>query len=95
MAYVRCRKCRGRRTLSRHPDEYLRKPPRCRTPGCKSHDYTVDTYRTRRERGPKAPRPCRCYNYSFPHRRSGGYCCHNHNLTEDMMREREECGAWA
>jgi hypothetical protein len=101
MPYVRCRKCRARRTLPQHPDEYLRKPPRCRC--CRGREYTVDAHRTHKEpgRGGRA-RAATCYpgrggcnNYSFPHRRGSGYCYHNPKLTEDMMREREECGRWA
>ena len=93
MAFVRCCRCRARRTLNRHPDEYVRLP-QCRAPGCRSRRYTVDAYRTRVERGGKV-RPCKCYGYSFPHRRGSGYCEHNPKLTEEMLRERWESGSWS
>ena len=74
MSHVRCRKCGGRRTLPKHPDSYLRKPPRCRTPGCKSHEYRVDRYRETKEIG---VRGCRCNGYHFPHHKGRGACLHN------------------
>jgi hypothetical protein len=90
MCYVRCRRCDGRRTLSRHPDSYTRKPPRCRTPGCKSHEYRVDTYRMKHERGPAAPKPCRCFGMHFPHRRTSGFCIHGPNLNGPPQEDHDE-----
>lgn len=74
MSHVRCRKCEGRRTLPKHPDAYLRKPPRCRTPGCKSHEYRVDRYRETKEIGSHGRR---CNGYHFPHYKGRGACLHN------------------
>lgn len=95
MAYVRCSRCEARRTLARHPDEYIR-VPRCRS--CGHNRYRVDRYRAKVERNRNltcCPGRGACYGYSFPHRRGSGYCCHNPNLTEEMMQRREEMGAWA
>ena len=88
MCHVRCRTCRARRTLPRHPDSYQRKPPQCRTPGCKSTTYTVDQYRQRAERGPKAPKPCRCLGYHFPHSSKRGFCMANPSFAR-LVAERE------
>ena len=109
--HVRCSKCRGRQTLARKPEQYIRLP-RCRHCGRKmaadpvrptDPHYYVDRYRTAIERGRGMltrgqlcyPGRGGCHGYSFPHRRGSGYCAHNHNLTEGMMRDREEQGAWA
>lgn len=107
MPHVRCSKCRGRRTLARDPKQYVRLP-RCAV--CLSKmdpdpvtpfvpHYTLDRYRTRKERG-KGMKLCYpgrggCFGYSFPHRHGSGYCEHNPNLTEAMRRERETDGNWA
>ena len=106
MPHVRCSRCRGRSTLARHPKAYIR-IPRCkhcrrrmeyepisrRTP-----HYYVDRYRTRKERGRGAilatcyPGRGGCNGYSHPHRKGGGYCFHNPNLTDEMLRDREQGG---
>lgn len=108
MPHVRCsnRRCQARRTLNKHPDEYLRLP-RCKTPGCfisqqrkgKPQRYRIDTYRQTKERGQKAPKPCTpgrggCNGYHFPHRRGSLHCWHNPNLTEADSCEREALGRW-
>lgn len=88
----RCRRsaCQARQTIARHPDEYLR-PRTCRV--CGKGRLRVDTYRdSGREH---AGTVCRCWGYSFPHRRGSGYCFHNPNLTPEMLQEREETGTWA
>lgn len=86
MSHVRCCECGARRTLSKHPDSYARKPPRCRGGGCRSTRYRVDRYRETVETGPNGPRPCTCSWYHFPHRKGGGYCIHNPNITEETDR---------
>lgn len=94
MAWVRCTRCRARRTLVRHPDAYTR-PPQCRAPGCKSRRFTVDAYRTRMERGAKAPRPCRCLGYHFPHRSAAGRCLHNPSLEQWEQQEEPGYQPWS
>lgn len=84
MPYVRCSHCDARRTLNRHPDDYIR-VPRCRS--CGQNRYRVDKYRARFERGPK--HRCTCYRYHFPHRRGSGYCDHNPKMTIEMLAARE------
>lgn len=99
MPHVRCCKCGARRTLPRHPDEYLRQPPRCRGGGCRSRKYRVDRYRQTRERGPASPRPCRCGEYigrdgcNMPHRLGSGWCAHNIKITDEDRQERWENGS--
>lgn len=103
MSYVRCRWCRARRTLARHPDEYTRVPKCRRCRGAERHNdgqqlYYVDRYRARAERG-KGAKAALCYpgrggcnGYHFPHRRGSRFCDHNPKLTEDDLRERHERG---
>jgi len=69
----RCRKCRARRTLKRHPDNYI-KIPRCY---CGSNEWVVDAYRMNKEYLIWRSEKCDCPGYSFPHRRTGGWCFHN------------------
>lgn len=83
--YVRCRCCLARRTLTRSLRSSTRLP-RCRD--CGARDYRVDTYRQRHERGARAPRPCSCPEYHFPHRRGSGMCQWNPNVTEEYARAR-------
>ena len=97
----RCTACGQRRTLSKHPDEYVR-PPRCAS-GCRVTDATgrrvhaplrVDWYRMAKEWHSKAT----CYwcgGYSFPHARGRGFCAYNPHLTAEQLRERAEEGRWA
>ena len=62
-APCRCKKCGTRKTLKRHPDNYLRVPA-C---SCGHRQWYVDEW------GIKG---CTCYSYSFMHRRGSGYCVH-------------------
>lgn len=105
MPHARCSKCRGRRTLTQHPDEY-RRPPRCGRCGTPmvAHPvsrlephWTVDKYRSRVERNSRVTPICYpgrggCGGYSFPHRRGSGYCWHNPNLTDEDLQRRDR---WA
>lgn len=105
MPHVRCSKCQGRTTLPRKPTEYMRLP-RCRHCGRKmvadpasirTPHYYLDRYRSTRERGRKAPKPCvpgagGCDGYHFPHRRGSRWCIHNPSLTTEELRERHESG---
>lgn len=93
MTHVRCRKCQARRTLPRYPDEYLRKPPRCRTAGCRSTSYRVDRYRDQVECGGKI-KPCYpgrggCDGLAFPHRRGSLGC--EHHPAEVARRTADDC----
>jgi hypothetical protein len=67
---VRCsnHKCRSRRTLPRHPDQY-RTQPRCRF--CGRRKWTVDWFRTAKAEA-KTPsrRVCDCGAVHCPHRAS-------------------------
>lgn len=69
----RCRRCDVRKTLPRHPDNYIR-VPKC---FCGSDEWRVDYYRIHTEWGVKG---CDCQGYEFPHRRGGGWCLHNPEL---------------
>lgn len=84
MPHVRCsrERCKQRRTLKRHPHQYII-VPRCK--GCGGTAYRIDTYRRDVERQVK---PCTCSQYHFPHRRGAGLCIHNPNVTEEYERER-------
>lgn len=65
----RCRKCEARRTLAKHPDEYIR-PPRCACGGT----YRVDKFRKTVEHKRTACY-CSAFWWSGPHRRgSSPYC---------------------
>lgn len=98
----RCTACGARRTLRKHPDDYIRRPPRCRY-GCRIRDaqgrtlrfapLRIDWWRIAKEWG---ARPCYwCGGYSFPHARGRGYCEHNPKLTMQMRQDREEERRWA
>lgn len=111
MPQVRCSKCRGRATLARNPGAYVRLPRcrhcgrQMTAEPVRSSDphYVVDVYRIRRERGRGMvtagmlcfPGRGGCHAYSFPHRRGSGYCAHNPKVTDEMLQEREQQGAWA
>lgn len=60
----RCRQCDGRRTLTKHPDFYVRLP-RCIV--CGGKDWRVDWYRTSRIEAKRTT--CFCIGRAFPHRR--------------------------
>lgn len=70
--HSRCRKCRSRRALARHPDAYQIQP-RCRN--CGSRDHVADKWMN--ERNTKAM-TCRCDGHGsglpFPHRRGSLWC---------------------
>lgn len=93
MPCVRCSRCEARRTLPRHPDEYVRLPP-CRACG-KAAGYRVDRWRMAHEVGQGAPKPCQCGAYSFPHRKGHGWCDYNARLTAEDMQTRWEEGSYA
>lgn len=73
----RCRKCKVRFTLTKHPDFYIRLP-RC----CKDRDIIVDWYRTSKTERKRFP-ACKCLGMPYPHRRTscdsrvGGMCEHS------------------
>lgn len=76
----RCRNsaCQARRTLSKHPDEFVR-PPRCKS--CGSQQWRWDKHRDKVE---KNKRPCGCSGYWFAHRK-GSKWCHNNPKIEGLM----------
>lgn len=65
-------KCRARRTLVKHPDEYVTQP-KCRY--CGKRKWTVDA--DRMKRWYKMSRLCRCDGYHFTHRKGSPFCEHN------------------
>lgn len=66
----RCRKCRARRTLRQHPDNYVRRHfAVCYN--CGADALALDTYRQQKEH--KRTR-CRCDAYHFPHRHDPNVC---------------------
>lgn len=98
MAQCRCSKCGARKTLGKLPGMYIRRPPQCPAPGCRSRRWRLDRWRIAHEVGPNAPEPCRCGEYigrdgnPMPHRRGSGWCIHNDNITTEDRRERWENG---
>lgn len=91
MPHCRCSRCGSRRTLARKPDEYVRLP-RCKGAGCGARSWRLDNWRRLHEVGQGAPRPCRCHEYGFPHRRGSGACIHNADFTAEHARARWESG---
>lgn len=79
----RCQRCRGRKTLSKHPDLYVR-PPKCQCGGL----LRPDMHRKKKEH----LNVCRCLGYWFPHRPGGGVWCEQHPTgpTEQHYQERYE-----
>lgn len=76
---VRCRccRCRARRTLTRHPGDYLRlHHARCRIPGC-SGMLRPDAYRMKKEL--KRRKICRELCWPFPHVRASAGCFYHPN----------------
>jgi len=74
--HTRCKPCRARRKLSRHPDEYQLQP---RCTNCGERSWVVDQYRHRVElpqMRAKAGRyrSCHCDGYHFAHRIGFGAC---------------------
>lgn len=78
----RCNKCRGRKTLRKHPDLYERRHHvKCSCGG----EFKVDTYRMSKEN----KNPCKCDGYWFPHRKGSKWCIHNkRELSEEEHIER-------
>jgi len=66
----RCQKCRGRRTLAKHPNDYLR-APKCKSCGGM---MIADAYRIRVEMPMKSILLCDCDAYHFPHQVGSGEC---------------------
>lgn len=81
MSYCcRCRSCDTRRTLKKHPDEYVR-PPRCES--CGSRKWRWDRFRDKVE---KRKKPCHCTGYWFGHRKGSGWCDHGKLVQREMER---------
>jgi hypothetical protein len=80
--------CRKRKTLAKHPSEYVRSQPACWN--CGRRRWTVDRYRRMREHQKYA---CTCggieglYNWAGPHRRGSLFCVHG-KATEARVAER-------
>lgn len=66
--HCRCRKCRTRRVLKRHPETYVTQP-KCRH--CGARDFAADLYRMA---GKDAQLTCHQDCYHYPHR-SGSLGC--------------------
>ena len=75
MSYkCRCRKCGARKTLSKHPDEYVRDKI-CWS--CKAvNSYRVDWYRTKGKESKK--NTCYCDGLPYPHRAGSTVWCREH-----------------
>lgn len=83
MYRCRCNRkaCQRRKSLRKHPDEYVRRP-RC---ACRKGYLRIDRYRNMgRENN-----VCRCSGYWFPHR-MGSKWCESGNWTAEDMRQRIE-----
>lgn len=65
----RCKSCRRRKTVRKHPREYFRKPPSC----CCGGQLSVDTFRLERE---NKKYKCSCTGLPFPHRKGSKWCNH-------------------
>ena len=65
-------KCRTRRTLAKHPDEY-RTQPKCQY--CGKRQWTVDA--DRMKRWYCEARLCTCEGYHHKHRKGSPFCKHN------------------
>ena len=84
------RECQARRTLKKHPDEYVRGKPKCHIPGCSGRMY-LDTYRaTKAFRKHDVGEVCKCHMHRFPHAKGRGYCLHNPNGKEDDRGYKEQ-----
>lgn len=60
----RCRDCRHRQTLKKHPDQYHH-VPKCND--CGSINWSVDLYRSTKKEAKKYT--CNCGGFPFPHHR--------------------------
>lgn len=85
----RCSRCRKRKTLPRHPNNYVRQQPICWF--CGYRNWIVDRFRRHREHQKYA---CDCRGiegiYDFkgaPHRRGSLFCVHG-RATERQVMER-------
>lgn len=68
--HCRCRKCRTRRVLPKHPDEYARgRLPSCEV--CGARDYHPDKWMNARDTSKTS---CTCAGYWFPHRKGSLFC---------------------
>lgn len=78
--WVRCSKakCKARRVLPKHPDDYVRLP-KCK--GCGGKKYLV----VKRNK----QLTCHCDGYWFPHRDGSKWCKYNPNY-ESLFLEKEE-----
>ena len=77
--HVRCRSCRARRVLPKHPDLY-RLQPQCRR--CRVRNYVADLWMNQRNTRAMA---CYCYGYPFIHRVSSRFCQFRKDRTERLM----------
>lgn len=73
--HCRCRSCRSRRKLSRHPNQYW-KQPKCQ---CGAREWVIDQYRHRVEleqmrRKAGRYKVCHADCFHFPHRMGSGGC---------------------
>lgn len=68
--HCRCRRCRARKVLRRHPDGYTRQP-QCRV--CGQRDFVVDAWMMKRDTHAAA---CTCGGYHFWHRMGSKHCWH-------------------
>lgn len=69
--HCRCRNCRTRRVLPKHPEHY-RTLPQCRV--CNTRDYHVDKWMNARD---TKSMTCTCNGsgaYHYPHRRGSPFC---------------------
>lgn len=87
---ARCnrRACQARRTLSKHPLDYVRWP-KCHIKGCAGKMY-VDTYRLAKGPYDRAPE-CRCDGWARVHRRGQVGCVYR----EEHIIERSLAGSKA
>ena len=69
--HVRCRCCRARRVLPRHPERYVRALPRCSS--CGARAWAADKWMNNRPTGKLG---CICGGYWFKHRKGSLYCWH-------------------
>lgn len=79
----RCRcsheKCRARRTLRKHPDEY-RVQPKCAM--CGRRKWRLDVYRQKKEQRSG----CECDGYHHPHAYGRGQCRYNRRFINEDLR---------
>jgi len=76
----RCKKCFTRKTLKRHPDNYIIIPA-C---PCGSKEWYVDHWRIKNEWGIQG---CECHGYGFPHRKTSGWCVYGEKFDPGNYEE--------